>query len=386
MSTEDSVEQSPRPLPAPAPRATRVGRPLDVQVPVRHGDGRLVVSSVDNGAIASKLTQALPILEQFIWTQDTTAAYDSYVRAMSNPLHDAVCALVERRASEGWFGENVRGRFMLNAGRLVWYDTDQQRRLDFSQQSQQSGGQVFRAMLPRFGLPAAQPAGPEAWAEWVQRLLCYSLLTPASGAIRWGDFLRLAPFCRRFGNSRGESIDRVYLQSFREVAGQYVRGTCLEVGPAEEGPDPISASADQYLSLDVESNASADIIGDLCDTALLTSDSLDTIVAFHVLEHIANRQLAVDNMQRLLRRGGYAVVAVPTVQRFHAYPHDYWRPMPTGMKYLFRMFSEVKSYTYGNVLTAVGALTGIASEELPPQAFRYQDPFYPVLSCLVARK
>lgn len=211
-------------------------------------------------------------------------------------------------------------------------------------------------------------------------------VTPSTGQINWGDLNRNTPFCDNFGFSRGGAIDRVYTDRFRDRCRALVRGTCLEVGPLPNQRDPLADGADQYFSIDRRQRPDTSFTGELSDPDLLADTSFDTVIALHVLEHTASPQEAVDRIHAILRPGGCALVCCPTVQRLHGLPHDYWRPMPAGLAYLFRDFDRVESHTFGNLQTSIAALAGIAPQELPEVAFQIDDPNFPVLTAVVAQK
>ncbi len=42
-----------------------------------------------------------------------------------------------------------------------------------------------------------------------------------------------------------------------------------------------------------------------------------------------------EHMSSLVRKGGYVFISVPWVWRYHAYPDDYFRFSPNGVKELF---------------------------------------------------
>ena len=221
----------------------------------------------------------------------------------------------------------------------------------------------------------------------VARLRTLGLLVPPPGAVDFGDLRRLTNLCYEFGFSRGDPIDRHYLRRFVEATRSLVHGRVVEVGGrmsnrATYGYD----AATEYVALDLGASDEVTMVADITDPASLAPASVDTFVCFNVLEHIAEPQKAVDTMRRALRPGGVALALTPTVQRLHAMPNDYWRPMPAGLAHLFRAYASVETHVYGNILASVAALMGIAAEELDPGELDRADPNYPVAVAVVARK
>jgi hypothetical protein len=77
---------------------------------------------------------------------------------------------------------------------------------------------------------------------------------------------------------------------------------------------------------------------------------------------------------------------VPCAQREHDFPGDYWRILPAGLSVLFRNFSDVKTWSYGNPLTVVGNYLGLSLTELSTEEMDFVHPDYPIIACAVARK
>jgi len=77
---------------------------------------------------------------------------------------------------------------------------------------------------------------------------------------------------------------------------------------------------------------------------------------------------------------------VPAVQRVHRVPRDCWRILPDGLYSLFAGFAQRSPYVYGNALSSIAALCGMAAEELTPQELDAIDTRYPVANCIHCRK
>jgi hypothetical protein len=60
--------------------------------------------------------------------------------------------------------------------------------------------------------------------------------------------------------------------------------------------------------------------------------------------------------------------------------------MPEGIKHLFRNFKETQLYVYGNPVTFIAAIMGVAAEELAVNEIDVCHPEYPVAICAVATK
>jgi len=73
-------------------------------------------------------------------------------------------------------------------------------------------------------------------------------------------------------------------------------------------------------------------------------------------------------------------------QRIHQSPKDYWRILPDAMHSLFASYRILRIGSYGNLLSAVAALSAIAAEGLTPEDLDACNPEYPVITWIVAEK
>jgi len=212
-------------------------------------------------------------------------------------------------------------------------------------------------------------------------------VAPPVGELNWGDLRRLVPICARFGFSRGAPIDRYYLDQFIHKIRPIVLGDVVEIG----GKDSNRAAyqfdhATQYRGFDMFGDPDISLVGDAHDPQALPEGQLDTIIAFNVLEHCPKPWLVIDNMRRWLKPGGMAIVMVPSCQRLHRMPEDYWRPMPAALGHLFSTWSDPELHVYGNPLTTIAAMMGISVGELSAAELDAFHPDYPVATCVIAKK
>jgi SAM-dependent methyltransferase len=230
-------------------------------------------------------------------------------------------------------------------------------------------------------------AGYVDFCVLAKRLQGLGLVTPMTGMLDWGDFKRLAPICPVFGSSRGTPIDRVYLNKFVEQISSRVAGRALEIGGVSDNKTHYGFnSCTEYHGLEMKVGPGVTYVGDAHNTGLIEPESFDSILLFNVLEHCHTPQTVIDNIHGWLKPGGSCFLMVPSAQRVHDYPADYWRPMPDGIKHLFRNYKETQLYVYGNPVTVIAAMMGVAAEELLANEVDPCNPEYPVATCAVATK
>ncbi|MBN2024511.1 MAG: hypothetical protein JW809_17155 [Pirellulales bacterium] len=123
-----------------------------------------------------------------------------------------------------------------------------------------------------------------------------------------------------------------------------LEGPFLEAGSKDYGntQDLRSAFAGRgdYLGVDREAGPGVDLVLDLTEDfpqvdAALAGRRFGTIFCLSVLEHCWRPFAMADNLSRLLVPGGKLCVSAPFAFRIHAYPSDYWRFTPEGIRALF---------------------------------------------------
>lgn len=209
--------------------------------------------------------------------------------------------------------------------------------------------------------------------------------------VRWGNLRRLRPLSSRFGFDRGTPVDRYYLDSFFRDHSSDISGCVLEV----RDPDFSGRFGHDITKLDLvdidPSNDGASIIADLGDRGALPTERYDCIVIPQTLQFVHDVDAALSNAFQSLALGGVLLVTMPAIsKREHHLPDvDRWRVMPTGLAKLLRRScpdAEINVRGFGNLLSAVAFLEGIASEELSVAELEAHDPEYPILTCGSVRR
>ena len=110
---------------------------------------------------------------------------------------------------------------------------------------------------------------------------------------------------------------------------KYCTGVVLNAG---SGSREIKLG-DRDFGIDIVAENNPDIIGDLHRIPLL-DESVDTLVSIAVLEHTRYAWVVAQEFYRVLRPGGYGIIAVPFLQPQHACPYDFVRFTGRGLREL----------------------------------------------------
>ncbi len=73
-------------------------------------------------------------------------------------------------------------------------------------------------------------------------------------------------------------------------------------------------------------------------------NAFDFVICDQVIEHLARPKTAVNEMKRVLRHGGWLIVATACMEVIHTRPDnvsDYWRFTPQGLQELLAGFSNI---------------------------------------------
>jgi SAM-dependent methyltransferase len=119
-----------------------------------------------------------------------------------------------------------------------------------------------------------------------------------------------------------------------------LRGDVLEIGGhtlAKCAIDQFPAPRYRYHDLNIAtSDIPSTIIADITGCAdVIADESFDIVYSSDVLEHINRPWRAAEEIARILRPGGIAVIWTLWAWRNHPCPIDYWRFSPECLEFLF---------------------------------------------------
>jgi SAM-dependent methyltransferase len=208
---------------------------------------------------------------------------------------------------------------------------------------------------------------------------------------RLGTLRRTAPLSDDFGYDRGTPIDRYYIEGFLSAHRTDVRGRVLEVKDSTY-TETLGRDVTRTDVLDVDpANPVATIITDLAAAEVIADATFDCFILTQTLQFIYDPRSALVHAQRILKPGGVLLATVPAVSPIVEDDRltDYWRFTPASCTSLFGdVFGadaiEVRSY--GNVLTAIGFLAGMAHEELTREELETSDSRFSILISIRASR
>ncbi len=206
---------------------------------------------------------------------------------------------------------------------------------------------------------------------------------------RGSDFVslrRTIPVSTDWGVSRGQIIDRHYIEQFLAEHAADIRGHVLEFDQDLYAHRFGGTNVTQVDILhSAEGNPRATIVADLASGENIPSDKFDCIICTQVLHFVYDVHAAVRTLYRILKPGGVALVTAPGIQKIERPPmrkwEEHWRFTSLSLSRLFEEVfppRNIEVRASGNVLAAIAFLHGFAVEDLRAEDLEYRDPDYEV--------
>jgi SAM-dependent methyltransferase len=168
---------------------------------------------------------------------------------------------------------------------------------------------------------------------------------------------------------------RGYIERHADKLGDDV----LEVGSRLHNPDAwwlvnrdLRQKNGGWTGIDMQEGDGVDHLADIHDLPVEWFERFSSVLCSEVLEHVARPWLALPELRRVIRPGGYIIVTTLTSFPIHGFPDDFYRYTPSGLRLLLEDagFSEVETENAGSIRIQIddhGA--GIATRDLPMHVF-----------------
>ena len=145
-------------------------------------------------------------------------------------------------------------------------------------------------------------------------------------------------------------LDLQILTIYRDIVKTIpvFKGNVLDVGCGQSPYKFLLNAADtKYFGVDIVDAEKFDY--DNSDITPFDGENIpfedgkfDGLICTEVLEHVQNYQKLIDEMHRVMKKGGTGIVTIPWSARYHYIPYDFFRYTPSSLKTMFSKFSEAK--------------------------------------------
>jgi SAM-dependent methyltransferase len=121
----------------------------------------------------------------------------------------------------------------------------------------------------------------------------------------------------------------------------------LDVGGRLQPYRPLlGARVKNYVAIDPQLTPLVNVAA-VAEALPFPDGQFDLVICTQVLEYLPEPARAVDEIRRVLRTGGSALISAPSVF-VRDCDREYWRFLPEGLRYLLRDFAEVEVIPEGN--------------------------------------
>ena len=211
------------------------------------------------------------------------------------------------------------------------------------------------------------------------------------------------PLSQAWGLERGLPIHRYYITQFLEDCAPAIRGKCLEFRQPSlarrMGRSSVAESG--VLNLN-HSMAETSIIAEVMRHYDNPYNYFDCIICVEELQYNFELDKSIAELYSILKPGGTLLVANPyiSVTDGPLYENPSWIPIKQNGTVIWRLTPEglyallakyfggqnICVQSYGNSITAAGALRGLASYDFTRTELNFHDSRCPVIVCARATK
>jgi SAM-dependent methyltransferase len=208
---------------------------------------------------------------------------------------------------------------------------------------------------------------------------------------RLGTLRRPTPLSDEWGWDRGTPVDRYYIDDFLNANRGDIHGHVLEVKDSTY-TERFGSSVVERAVLDiVPTNPQATIVADLTSASSIPDASYDCVILTQTLQYIYDVRAAIAHAHRILKPSGVLLATVPGLGPIvdDGENRYFWNFTQASCEVLFaEAFDEasVDVRGYGNALSAIACLTGMAHEELGVHELDGRDSRFTVLIAIRAVK
>ncbi len=129
----------------------------------------------------------------------------------------------------------------------------------------------------------------------------------------------------------------------------------------------------KYVGTDMREGPGVDRVLDL-HRIDVPSESVGAVLCLDTLEHVEYPHTALEEIHRILRPGGIAVISSVMSFPIHDHPYDYWRFTPEGFRSLLKPFAHSFVGFAGEELLP-HIVVGVGFKGAPPELSRFKGQY-----------
>lgn len=134
----------------------------------------------------------------------------------------------------------------------------------------------------------------------------------------------------------------IHLERSLTKFSKEITGSVLDFGCGSKPWERLFTETNSYIGVDLI-NWGSDLLEDTSrkvdvyfdgQTLPFSDGEFDAVVAFEVFEHLPHPSKSLNEINRVLKKGGLILISSPFIYGEHGMPHDYFRYTVSGMKQL----------------------------------------------------
>lgn len=153
-------------------------------------------------------------------------------------------------------------------------------------------------------------------------------------------------------------LKRLQLKAIKKY-GERLNGSCLDLGCGDSFYRPF-LKCDNYIGFERKHLGQVSVIG-VGEHLPFGSETFDSLLATEVLEHIADFQSCLSEINRILKTKGVLYVTVPMTWPHHYEPNDYYRFTRFGIQEVLERhnFRIIRIERFGGPFASIGSMVAI---------------------------
>jgi len=180
---------------------------------------------------------------------------------------------------------------------------------------------------------------------------------------------------------RRKTLDKLLKKNKR-----YYKGVVLDIGGRERGKfKKPKDKVEKWIFADIEEKHKPDIVLNVENMSQIKSESIETINAIELFEHVENPEKGLKECYRVLKRGGVMILSVPFMYPIHADPYDFqrwteikWKKVLTKIGFKIEKFEIMGGY-----FTVLMDMKKTLVKSLPSGTRHFCKLFYPLMDLVV---
>ncbi|MCP6718270.1 MAG: class I SAM-dependent methyltransferase [Patescibacteria group bacterium] len=136
------------------------------------------------------------------------------------------------------------------------------------------------------------------------------------------------------------------------------------------------------IGFDIQPGLKVDVVGDAHNLPF-KNEEFDNILCTEVLEHLHSPEIAISEMERVLKRGGKLILTTRFIFPLHDVPNDYYRFTKYGLKHLFKEWKILELKEETDTIGSIAVLLQRIGYQCEILHFRPFKLFFFVLSKLI---